>query len=181
MTRVFFFLFLALASSANAATIRSYLGSASNGHTVSELPETFTGGVAFYDDVDWQIQDLTVDDIDTVFVLDSSTETSYSLTMQTITDAMWQDRLDGLGLYIKPFVKTSIGEHIIGDTGSPSFSPSLNNPETFEVISVEYRLRVNNEHILAEGWITYVIPEPSTFLLILTCLPYAVLRSKVSH
>lgn len=167
MTRTFFFLFLALASSANAATIRSYLGGTSNGTTIEDLPETFNGGIAFANDVDWIIPGLTVEDFDTVYTLDASTAASYGVTMETISDTVWQDRQD---IYAKPFVKTSEGGHILGDVGSPNFSPWLNNTNTFEVISVEYRVRVaphDQNRFLVEGWMTYVVPEPATFVLLL--------------
>lgn len=174
---------LLAASPAGAETMRYYLGGVGNGTLVGNLPESFIGGVAFDNDVDW-IVPLTVADLGTTFELNSSTAASYNITMQEITDAVWWGNINPpSGIWLQPFLKTNEGNRIMGDLGISDFGQIFQNIDTFEVLSVEFQPRLNaNSTVAVAAWMTVVLPEPSaTALLLVGLCGVFVHRQKTPH
>ena len=158
-------LLVLVAVSCQAATV-TYHDQVANGTSTENIETTFDGGVAFDDNFDWTIQDLDLSDIGTTFTLDATTAASYGITMQQLEDAFNSLPMIQGPHWFKPFLKTTSGDHILGDTGVATLLAPY-AVASFEIEQVQFRFRDvgNGSQILAEAWITLVVPEPSSLLL----------------
>lgn len=144
---------------------------AANGVNVADLPATFDAHVGFPRKgvYEWQLADLTTDDLDTWFVLDDSTAASYGFTsMAAVNEEFVDGGLDWFYSWI-----ADDGSKIAGNPDAENNLEHFTYFVNFEVQSIAFRVTTSaiDPLKLSREWrMAIVVPEPSLVVFVFACL-----------